>query len=114
MSSGDYHHKELARGRWFTLSFFEQMANVGGEVERAIKWRQKNHEYYRLACDRTLELTDLTIADKRNHDRPRLKELIRLREVLADYFYFGNIYGSTDQKWRNYFEAFAYAAKAGD
>lgn len=114
MNSPNYYHKNLAQGRWFTLTFFEQMANIGGEVERAIKWRRKNHEYYHLACDRALELADLTIADKRNHHRPRLKELARLREAIADYFYFDNIYGSTDQKWRNYFGAFAYAARIRD
>jgi hypothetical protein len=27
-------HKELAAGRWQTLSFMEQMANIGSEVER--------------------------------------------------------------------------------
>jgi hypothetical protein len=27
-------HPELAAGRWNSLSFLEQMANVGSEVER--------------------------------------------------------------------------------
>jgi hypothetical protein len=31
-------HKELAAGRWLEFSFMEQMANIGSEVERAIKW----------------------------------------------------------------------------
>ena len=39
-------HKDLAEGRWANLSFFEQMANVGSEVERAISWRKKNNEEY--------------------------------------------------------------------
>jgi len=43
-------HSELAAGRWVTLSFIEQMANVGSEVERARKWREKgNSDYSRLA-----------------------------------------------------------------
>lgn len=104
----NYQHKNLAQGRWFELSFFEQMANVGSEVERAMKWREKNIEYSRLAFDRALELLDLTISDAKN--RKRLKELFRLREVLADYFYFDNIYQSNNQKWHNYFNAFNYAA----
>ena len=29
-------HKELAAGRWKKLSFCEQMANIGSEVERAL------------------------------------------------------------------------------
>ena len=108
MSSLIYQHKNLAQGRWLEFSFFEQMANIGSEVERAIKWREKNAEYGRLASDRALELLDLTIADPKN--LKRLKELFRLREVLADYFYFDNIYKSNVQNWRSYFKAFNYAA----
>lgn len=105
----NYQHKELAAGRWFELTFFEQMANIGSEVERAIKWNKKNCEYSRLAYERVLELLDLTISDKNNLSR--LKELMRLREILVDYFQFDNIYQSTDKKWQNYFYAFNYAAR---
>jgi len=105
----DHQHKELARGRWLKLSFFEQMANVGSEVERAIKWREKNKDYFQMALERALELLDLTADDGKNIHR--LGELLRLREVLADYFYFDNIYGSTDKKWQNYFLAFNHAAR---
>lgn len=108
MSQINYQHKGFAQGRWLRLSFFEQMANIGSEVERAMKWRKKNEEYGRLASDRALELLDLTITDPKNIKR--LKELFRLREVLADYFYFDNIYKSNDQNWHNYFNAFNYAA----
>ena len=107
----NYQHKNLAQGRWLSLSFFEQLANVGSEIERAIKWREKNNEYSQVAFERALELLDLTIADAKNLSR--LRELLRLREVLADYFQFDNIYGSTDEKWRNYFFAFNYAARIG-
>ena len=111
MNQIDYRHKNLASGRWFKLSFFEQMANVGGEIGRAIKWREKNKEYSRLAADRALELLDLTVSDAKN--RKRLVELFRLREVLADYFYFDNIYKSDDKKWHSYFDPFSYAAAIG-
>jgi hypothetical protein len=102
-------HPELAAGRWFRLSLVEQLANVGSEVERAIRWRGKgNTEIARRAFERALELLDLTIADEKN--RSRLKELTRLREALADYFWFDNRYGSSDEFWRKYFRAFAHAA----
>lgn len=103
-------HKNLAGGRWSRLSFLEQMANIGSEVGRAINWRDKNIDYSRRAFERALELLDLTIDDKKNHSRPRLTELLRLRECLADYFWFDNIYGSSDKLWHNYFNAFNYAA----
>ncbi|MFA6047738.1 MAG: hypothetical protein WCV59_02590 [Parcubacteria group bacterium] len=103
-------HKELAGGRWNKLSFFEQMANVGSEVERTIKWKDKsNKEYSELAFFRALELLDLTIADKKNISK--LREIVRAREALADYFVFDNEYHSTDKSWQNYFYAFSFAAR---
>jgi hypothetical protein len=104
-------HQELASGRWNQLSLMEQLANIGSEVERTINWRNKNNiNYSQLAFIRALELTDLTIADPKNIGR--LKEILRMREALADYFAFDNIYGSTDQSWKKYFLAFNYAARA--
>jgi len=37
----NYQHKELASGRWEKLTFLEQMANMGSEVERALNWQKK-------------------------------------------------------------------------
>jgi hypothetical protein len=103
-------HQQLAAGRWQELSFFEQMANIGSEVERAIKWKNKNNiDYSRQAFERALELLDLSINDGKN--RRKLKEIVRLREALADYFVFKNIYQSSDQKWHNYFYGFNFAAR---
>ena len=105
-------HQELAAGRWFRLSLVEQLANVGSEIERTMRWREKgNDEYARRAFERALELLDLTIADEKH--RSRLKELTQLRETLADYFWFDNRYGSSDESWRRYFHAFTYAAALG-
>ncbi len=102
-------HQELAAGRWFRLSLVEQLANVGSEIERAMRWRGTgNIVYGRRAFERALELLDLTIADAKH--RSRLKELTRLREALADYFRFDNRYGSSDESWRRYFHAFTYVA----
>ena len=97
--------------RWQKLSFFEQMANIGSEIQRAINWREKNPEYSKLAFERALELIDLTIADKKNRRRGRLKELLRTKELLVDYFCFDNVYKSSDKIWQNYFLAYNYAAR---
>jgi hypothetical protein len=106
----NYQHKNLAGGRWQMFTFCEQMANIGSEVERATKWKNKgNAEYSSLALDRALELLDLTI--KNETSASRLKELVRVRETLADYFAFENIYGSSDEKWQKYFYAFNFAAR---
>jgi len=105
-------HKNLAAGKWNSLSFCEQMANVGSEVERTIKWREKkNAQYSQMAFERALELLDFTVADEKN--KKRLKELLRLREMLADYFVFENVYRSSDKSFQNYFYAFNFAARKG-
>ncbi len=100
-------HTELTKEKWQSLPFFNQMANVGAEVGRAINWRAKNKVMSQAAFERGLELLDLTIEDPKN--KKYLKELCRLREVLADYFYFNNEYGSTDENMNNYFYGFNYA-----
>jgi hypothetical protein len=97
--------------RWQELSFFEQMANIGSEIQRAINWRDKNPTYSKMAFERALELIDLTVSDKKNHTPGRLKEILRVRELLTDYFYFDNFYKTNDKMWQNYFFAFNYAAR---
>lgn len=99
-------HEELANGRWHQLSLVTQLANVGSEVERAIKWKNlQNQENFQRAFERMLELIDLTVADPKN--RTRLKEVLRAREMLVDYLMYDNIYHSTDEQWRKYFYPFA-------
>jgi hypothetical protein len=104
------HHRELAAGRWNQLSFLGQMANIGSEIERCINWRAKGRaDYGSRAFDRALELLDLTISDSKN--RNRLRELVRVREALADYFVFDNSYQSSDEAWQRYFRFFLLAAR---
>ena len=94
-------HRELAAGKWNLLSLAEQMANIGSEVERTISWKAKGRmDFSGRAFDRAIELLDLTIADTKN--RTRLKELLRVRETLADCFVFDNIYQSTPESWQRY------------
>ncbi len=104
-------HKKLASGRWGKLSLVEQMANIGSEVFRAISWKnKKNKEYSKLAFYRALELIDLTVKEYKN-SYPKLKEILRVREMLVDYFAGENKYKSTDKQWEKYFYAFNYAAQ---
>jgi len=50
----------------------------------------------------------LTVEDPKN--KKRLKEILRVRETLIDYFVYDNEYGSSDALWQEYFHQFAYAA----
>ena len=106
-----FQHRELAAGRWYDLSFLEQMGNVGAEIGRTVAWKEKNRpDYSQRAFERALELLDLTISDPKN--RSRLREVLRVREALADHFAFDNTYQSTDESWQRYFYAFQFAARA--
>ena len=104
-------HKGLAEStQWAEMPFAQQMANVGSEVFRAAKWKSKGKtDRALLASDRALELLDFTILSAQQSKR-NLKELTRLREVLCDYFYGENDYGSTQENLNKYFHAFELKA----
>ena len=63
-----------------------------------------------ILTTRALELLDLTISDEKN--QRRLRELLRVREALADCYFFDNIYCSSDESWQRYFYPFQFAARA--
>lgn len=103
-------HKGLATGRWNDLSLVEQLGNVGSEVERALRWKEKgNVEYGTRAFERALELLDLTLACPAN--RFRLREVARTREILVDFFSGENEYGTSGESLRRYFLQFGVAAR---
>lgn len=102
-------HKDLS-ARWNDLTTVEQMANIGAEVGRAISWHKKNNKMMsQNAFYRALELLDFTIEDSKNKNP--LKEILRVREMLVDYFMGSNIYHSTDDQWNKYFYFFNFAAR---
>lgn len=102
-------HQDLTKEKWQSQSFFYQMAGIGTEIGRTIQWKERDPIKSLASFERGLELLDLTIEDKKNHDG-KLKELCVLREVLIDYFVNGDAHGSNDQSWENYFYGFNYAA----
>ena len=103
-----YRHETLAQGRWRQFSLMEQLAHVGSEVIRAMRWDEKDRpDYSWEAFERALELLELTVADPKN--RARLRELTRLQEALADYFAGENLFRSTPRNWETYFLGFSYA-----
>ena len=105
-------HPEQASGRWHRLSLAEQLANVGSEGGRALSWRTRDAEIGHRAAERALELMDLTIGDPSNRRPGCLRELTRAREVLADFLWGDNVYGSTAESLNRYFTAFNLAARA--
>ena len=104
-----YRHRELAAGGWGRLSLAEQLGNVGSEVGRMRRWRDRDERLATAAFDRALELLDLTLADARW--RGRLKEIARARELLCDAASGGREYGATLDELDRYFLEFALLAR---
>lgn len=99
-------HKSLASGRWHKMSLSEQLANIGSEFNRALHWKDKNDkESEEKSFDRLLELIDLTISDRRWKNR--ISEILRLREVICDFFMNQNSYNTNPAVLENYFLLFA-------
>ena len=77
-----YIHREMAAGRWYSMSLANQVGNVGSEYERALRAKAKGDtKYFDGAAARLFELLDLTTDDPRWSER-RLQKLRRLREVI--------------------------------
>lgn len=104
-------HTDLASGKWNALSLAEQLGNIGSEVGRAARSREKDETKFRNAVTRALELFDLTLADPRW--RGRKTEIARAREVFCDAVSGGSLYRSTLQDMDRYFLSFAVAARRG-
>lgn len=111
----DYMHKELAGGRWEKMSLAEQMGNVGSEISRVIRWKNKgNPERMQSALERALELIDLSIRwaqrlDSRQSNPGAVRELCRLRETVCDAYFGENENLSDDYSMLRYFDQFAMA-----
>lgn len=104
-----FKHKQLAAGRWYKLSLAEQLGNIGSEVSRVIRWKDKDENLFWAAVERALELFDLTLKD--NRWKNRRWEIGRAREVFCDAVYGGYLYKSSFQDLLRYFDLFALAAR---
>ena len=100
MSEDNWHGKALA---W-------QLGNIGSEVLRAIN-REKigDNAGRQSALERALELVDFTISDISNFGR--LKEIVRLRELLAANYVNDDYYQISLIDLQNYLLPFASLAR---
>lgn len=100
-----------AAARWPTLELVEQLANVGSEVERAIRAHANgNLTRWEYAQARALELFDLTATDARWR-RARRREILRAREEFCRLFHATDVAPTSAEGLRRYFLAFAIAAR---
>ena len=104
---GEYQHRELAAGRWQTMTLAQQLANIGSEFGRAAKRKDKgDREKEMKAFERGLELLDLSIQGAQFK-----RTELRLREVMCDYFVGENEYKTDRAFIEKYFYDFAYCAR---
>lgn len=97
--------------KWHTLSFCEQMGNVGAEFSRFSKFSKSGDQASRdTSAQRLFDLLDRMISDRRWNER--LSELTRLREVLADLYCETQWYKVSLEDMEKYFLPFAFLARA--
>lgn len=91
--------------RWYQMSVQEQISNIGSEVTRAIRWKNKNDTEKSLHfLNAALDFLALSQSDPKN--RNRIQEFGFCREELIDYFIGENIYQTTDAMLTKYYDAF--------
>lgn len=79
-------HPNLTSKKWQSLSQERQILNIAAEFSRAKNWLVKKQTNEVLYClNRAFELIDLTINDPRW--QKSLNELLRLREILANFYW---------------------------
>ena len=92
--------------KWQNLTIFEQMGNIGSEVGRAFAARRRGDTAAMTgAWQRGLDLLDATAEQLARQKSPKLREVLRARELFA---------GMEDESLEDYFMWFAIAARRGE
>ena len=75
----------MKKENWFRLSFFEQLSNIAGEVNRLVENEEQNDkEYEAFYLNKIKELIDATFQDPKNDIR-RKKELEDEYNQILEY-----------------------------
>jgi len=92
---------------WNELPLSQKLGNIGSEVNRAKYWEEKGvMESRNKSLDRALELIDDSLTS--DLGVARLKELGRLREVLADILSDNKIYSVSIKELDSFLVNFAF------
>lgn len=107
MSIADY---AVDRKRWSAMSIFDQMGNIYSEVGRTFKAKQSHdEEKYGQALARAIDLFDATAVALVAQRSPKLKEVLRAKEVFLDACDSQDT--RDEQELDRYFMQFAVAAR---
>ena len=96
---------QQVKAKWFSLSIGEQISNIGSEVLRADKWKQrgdiiKMRGFYNAATS----FLRLSIMDPRN--KSITGELNLCIDELADYFIGDNKWQTSSETLKRYYNSF--------
>jgi hypothetical protein len=102
---------EVERPAWQQRDLFDQLGNIGAEVGRAIgASRQGLTERFDGALDRALDLFSATAEVLVAEQSPRLKEVLRARELFLGLF-FDDKLDQDSAAIEEYFMQYATAAR---
>ena len=90
-----------------SMSFEMQISNVGSEVHRAIRRRDRGDEKGKIEfCNVAISFLETMKEDPKNENRK--EELDYRIKELEDYFLGDNSIGASDEKLIEYYDAFLY------
>ena len=90
---------------WYNMPVTMQISHIGSEVERAIRYKNKgNTQRMTMFCEKAIEFLRLSISDPKN--KHRIQEFEFCIEELKDYFMGENVYQTTDEMLKKYYDAF--------
>lgn len=95
--------------KWSDMTLFEQMGNIGSEVGRALSAKKRGDKSAMTgAFYRGLDLIDYTAELWAKDKSPKLKELLRARELFASSI----VTDKEEPGLENYFFQYALAARS--
>lgn len=90
---------------WFAMPIGVQISNVGSEVHRAIRWKNRGNVQKKTSfCMKAIEFLELMKKDPKNLYRKG--ELDCCINELLDYLLGDNIYNTTEEQLIKYYDAF--------
>lgn len=91
--------------RWFDMSVGMQISNIGSEVNRALRWKNRGDKDKMMSFyNKAIELLNLSEKDPKNLYRKG--EFDFCIEELEDFFIGDNLYNTSEEMFHKYYDAF--------
>ncbi len=91
--------------KWYEMPVSLQFANIGSEVNRAIKWKKRNDiQKARNFASKAIDFLIIIKKDPKN--KHRVGEIDAAIEELNDYFFGENYYQTTDEVLIRFYDSF--------